>query len=462
MKTRDLFTRGIGIFSERCRRWWLALSGLVCLFAFAFPAHAVPSFARQTGQSCVACHAGGQFPELTPYGRMFKLTGYTFGEQSNPLAMMLMVTNTNSPKDTNAAGNTIPMKGQTVLDFASIFLAGKISDNVGAFSQYTYSFYNSQDANGNWTGQLYADNFDLRYADRTVDTNRDLIWGLSLHNNPSVQDVWNSTPAWGYPYAAPGAPVYAVGGMPKATQIEGGLAAQVAGIGGYVYLNRHFYAELTSYQTAKGSFAFLGYPKDYGNSANAATNLDGNANYWRLAYTQDVGPHSFMVGTMGLDSKVYQNDSNGLPLVGQGSAHYQDVGVDAQYQYILSPHTVTAHFRTVQETIGNATVAGFNNNNNTLATTYAKASYIFRDRYGASLAYARVTGSADTSYSSNAGVPDTERWTPEVFWFPTQNTRVGLQFNTFTQYMGGTSNYAGTGRSASDNNATFLYLWLAF
>jgi len=29
-------------------------------------AYALPVFARQTGQSLVACHAGGQFPELTP------------------------------------------------------------------------------------------------------------------------------------------------------------------------------------------------------------------------------------------------------------------------------------------------------------------------------------------------------------------------------------------------------------
>jgi cytochrome c553 len=40
---------------------------------------ALPVFARQTGQNCVACHAGGQFPELTSYGRLFKLTGYMWG-----------------------------------------------------------------------------------------------------------------------------------------------------------------------------------------------------------------------------------------------------------------------------------------------------------------------------------------------------------------------------------------------
>src|ERR1700746_479530 len=41
-------------------------------------ANAVPSYARQTGQECIACHVS--FPELTPYGRYFKLTGYTIGK----------------------------------------------------------------------------------------------------------------------------------------------------------------------------------------------------------------------------------------------------------------------------------------------------------------------------------------------------------------------------------------------
>ena len=40
------------------------------------PVQALPSYARQTGQQCTACHNG--FPELTPYGRQFKLNGYTW------------------------------------------------------------------------------------------------------------------------------------------------------------------------------------------------------------------------------------------------------------------------------------------------------------------------------------------------------------------------------------------------
>src|ERR1019366_6406289 len=40
-------------------------------------ANALPSYARQTGQPCGPCHT--DVPGLTPYGRKFKLLGYTVG-----------------------------------------------------------------------------------------------------------------------------------------------------------------------------------------------------------------------------------------------------------------------------------------------------------------------------------------------------------------------------------------------
>jgi hypothetical protein len=59
----------------------MALAGL--LFAaflvveLAAPARALPSYARQTGQPCGTCHT--DFAGLTPYGRRFKINGYTNG-----------------------------------------------------------------------------------------------------------------------------------------------------------------------------------------------------------------------------------------------------------------------------------------------------------------------------------------------------------------------------------------------
>lgn len=82
-------------------RLWLALGGvavaagaLLCvgLLLKPQPAAAIPSFAMQTGQPCSACHTA--FPELTPFGREFKLSGYTAGggipiTTAPPLAVMI-------------------------------------------------------------------------------------------------------------------------------------------------------------------------------------------------------------------------------------------------------------------------------------------------------------------------------------------------------------------------------------
>src|SRR5665213_654716 len=75
----------------------LLIIGSLALVLATPSAEALPSYARQTGQQCAACHNG--FPELTPYGRLFKLNGYTFGGgQSNvpPIAAMVIPTFTHT------------------------------------------------------------------------------------------------------------------------------------------------------------------------------------------------------------------------------------------------------------------------------------------------------------------------------------------------------------------------------
>jgi len=68
----------------------------------------------------------------------------------------------------------------------------------------------------------YLDNTDIRYADTTQIGGIDVLYGLDVNNGPTVQDVWNLTPAWGFPYVASTlAPAFA----PPGTQIESGSAA---------------------------------------------------------------------------------------------------------------------------------------------------------------------------------------------------------------------------------------------
>ena len=53
---------------------WVLSMGIVLSMFSAKNAHAIPSYARQTGFACDICHT--VYPHLTPFGRDFKLHGY--------------------------------------------------------------------------------------------------------------------------------------------------------------------------------------------------------------------------------------------------------------------------------------------------------------------------------------------------------------------------------------------------
>ena len=81
-------------------------------------------------------------------------------------------------------------------DFAftgSLFYGGKIFDGLGTFAQVTYD---------NVPNRIHWDNIDLRYALPSELAGNEAVFGISANNNPTVNEVWNSTPAWGYPYLA--------------------------------------------------------------------------------------------------------------------------------------------------------------------------------------------------------------------------------------------------------------------
>jgi hypothetical protein len=46
--------------------------------------------------------------------------------------------------------------------------------------------------------------------------------------------------------------------------------------------------------------------------------------------------------------------------------------------------------------------------------------------------------------------------------YPWLNVRVGLQYRHYLQFNGGTDNYDGLGRNASDNDWLMLFTWWAF
>jgi hypothetical protein len=481
--------------------WFVTTFISVFAAGYSADSFALPAFARQTGQNCVACHAGGNFPELTSYGRMFKLTGYTLGERTIPLSAMAVVSgtkmrNTNNPNPAGDPRDDFPMKnGDLIVSTGSIFLAGKITDNIGGFYQATYNTWNTPDK---WTGSWASDNADFRYADRFIDPQRDVIFGMTLNNNPTAQDPWNSAPAWGFDVAPGSAWGGSYGKIPASPLVAGGLAQQVLGIGGYVYWDKTIYAELAGYQSTNNK-AFT-----YGNFN--ASRISGTAPYGRVAYTVDWGGHSLMFGALGMSAKLHNDPTDSS----SPTTQYNDWGLDAQYQYILDPHTFTAQVSYLNEHIkydsgtggqpgaydSNSGIANsgantgtnaqsLTNSSDTLNLFRIKGSYVYRATYGGSLSYFGLHGSSNSAYQMGVsgdptgldvngsptlfsvannvtGKQDTTGWTAEAFVLPLQYARIGLQYTMFSKYLGASSNYDGWGRNAKDNNTLFFYVWGAY
>src|SRR3989338_5206333 len=123
----------------------LLAANLVMIAALPSVAQAVPSFARQTGMECSSCHT--VYPELTPFGRQFKLRGYTLGELNAensptgklPIAALLQIsrTATNQTDTPGAMPSDFPNDRKTLVQAAGLYYAGKITDNAGALVQYS-------------------------------------------------------------------------------------------------------------------------------------------------------------------------------------------------------------------------------------------------------------------------------------------------------------------------------------
>ena len=479
-----------GPFAAKPLQAMLALATLV-LALLPGSAQAIPAFNRQTGQNCVACHAGGQFPELTPYGRLFKMTGYTIGERTLPISAMA-VASLSKVADTSKSddpGADFQKNNRAILATASLLLGGKVTDNIGAFAQITYDPYATQDADGNFHGHSHADNIDIRYADRFISGNRDLIVGISANNNPSVSDPWNTAAAWMQyvPVPSPTSSRFIDGNAPYPGYGAGG---NIAGLSAYAYWNKTVYFELGGYGTSRGLSSFMSAGLDDAST----TKLRGINPYWRLAYNREWGPHSMMIGTSGMVARVYDDP---LDTADPASTHkFTDLAVDAQYQYLLDPHAVTAQFVYARNhhrypaalvdqpaAFFDATAAATLANTNAADTNHvlrAKLSYVYQAKYGGSIGFFNLTGTTNTANqtagyddtgtlvkadgvaSNLSGNPATRGWTLEAFWMPIQYLRVGMQYTAYSRFNGASANYDGFGRNAHDNNSLFLYTWLAY
>jgi len=443
----------------RIQRYLGALAALLALLA-APPAWSVPAFARATGVPCSVCHTVAFGPALTPYGRNFKLHAYATGTQKTiPLSADLVASFTHTSVDQPPVPHG-SANDNFAIDSIDAFFAGKIVDHVGAFAQVNYDGIARHTS---WSA------LDLRYAQDFAPGGVDTLLGLSVNNNPTVQDPWNSTPAWQFPYPFP----RFTNGPSALPQIDGLFAQQVLGATVYTLIDDTVYLEGGAYRRVGDDLLqHLGVsdPQDL-------PRIDGSAPYWRAALQKTSGSHYASVGLLGFSAHTQ------FPPTNPSTNNYSDFGYDATYQFSDGgPHTfnldaIYVHenqrlFATALAAASDQLVA------NHLDTLNVSAQYGFQQTYSLTVAYFNSVGDMNPAlfgpgplFGSANGKPDSRylRFQLEYVPFgkatspprPWLNLRLGVQYTDFLRLNGGDSNYDGFGHSAHDNNAVFVYVWTA-
>ncbi len=426
-------------------------------------AQAVPSFARQTGMSCFACHT--VYPELTPLGRDFKLNGYVMTKSKKPyefpppvcgmVVAALSHTDSKLPEGyyTRRWSNRVLSDGNDVLaipEEASIFYGGRIYGPTGALIQGTFE---------GATDTFALDMTDIRFAKSTTLGGKKLVYGITLNNSPTVQDVWNSVPSWGYPFeSSEVAPTPAASPM-----ISGGLDQQVGGIGIYGFWNNLLYAEFSAYLPAKSGIMSV-----FGAGSPTDTVVDGFAAYWRVALQHQWGAHNLSVGTYGMVANVFPDGLDNGP-----TDRFTDVAFDAQYQYLKNNHSLsveTTYIHEDQDLNASYGLGEAANSTNSLDMFKINLNYYYKasfGRIGGSAAYFLISGSNDQlRYApdpvdgSGSGSPDSNGFILEADYLPLDYLRLALQYTIYNKFNGGHTNYDGFGRNASGNNTLYFFVTL--
>lgn len=439
----------------------LALLAMAPFLLLSGRATAVPSFSRQTGIACSGCHVGAFGPQLTTFGRQFKLDGYTQSNGSGtkvPLSVMDVESFTHTSKDQSEnAGPYDGTNNNGSIQQVSLFLAGRLSDHIGSFTQVTYSDIDRK---------ITMDNMDVRYAKQMKWGEHAGVFGISVNNNPGAQDPWNTSPAWRFPFIAselvPGAGATAL--------LEGGMGQQVLGATAYVSVDGKYYGEVGFYRTLSTSVLRQLNVDDGGS-------LAGFTPYYRFNYTINGNGQSLSLGLTGLDAKLRPDRIAGP------TDRYRDIGLDASYQYLAGAnYVITANADFIHESqqrdatfaAGGAEHAAGHVNSFNL-----DGSWYYKQHYGLTAAYFRNSGDQDAllypsepDVGSRVGRPDSSGtilqadWTPfgqsDSWNAPWVNLRLGVQYTAYSKFNGAHRDYDGFGRNASDNNTLFVFLWNAF
>jgi hypothetical protein len=335
-----------------------------------------------------------------------------------------------------------------------VFIAGGYG-HFGGFVQTTYDGV---------ARAFHWDNVDLRATTTAKVGGKNVVMGLSLNNAPTVQDAFNTLPAWGFLYTSSSLPL-----TPGAAPIVGAFAQNTVGLTAYTWIDSELYLEAGGYTSPGALFLTRA-----GVDPTSPGNIDGVAPYARVAFDKNWGRRNLEVGAFALHANIFpgHDESTGM------TDHYSDFGVDASFQRFGDKNnviTVNGRFIYEDQRLDASRALGLVNANHLhLQDLRVDASYYWHDEIGFTVAAFDTWGPPDqllfagnrTFKPASSGVMLQLDGTPfgggnsplgKRF-----NMRVGLQYTNYFSFDGSGRNYDGLGRSAADNNTLRVFTWIAY
>lgn len=424
------------------------LAALISLNLLATSAWAVPSYARQTGMECAACHVGAFGPQLTPFGMNFKLRGYADSYNQKwlpPISAMVVGNWTHTKADQVPPPSGFNSNDNAVVQEMSLFLAGKLANNLGTFVQTTYSGVDKYSA---------LDQVDIRTAHAFTVNGKELIAGLSLNNNPTITNPGNASGTWRFPFTEPDlAPSPA-----NTTMLDDMLGQQVGGLNAYALWDQTWYAELGGYKTLSRSF--LGAVNDLQDPADDVGRISGLAPYWRLGYQNNAGKGFYMLGLYGMNTDI----KTGVRTAGGPYDKYRDLGIDGTY--LLTQDEKHQYALNGSYTHETRTMDYSGSGNGHLNRLDLNGSLHYTNTYGLTAGYFDVRGNNNAAlWGTGSGSPNSSGYLIQADWAPfgksdswlapNLNLQLGLKYTYY-------SKFDGTSTGATDNNTFSVFSWLSF
>lgn len=456
---------------------WVIGLVLITFFVLSHTASAVPSFARQTGLACDTCHT--VFPHLTPFGRDFKLHGYTY-DYSELIKAVREITKQEAKEERgipNLVVNKIPMvsvrivsmfneqvgggnvpSGKTtagqgfvstpegysdesivqVVKASNIFIAGEVAPVIGTFLEFT----GPNDTGSETFGVGFLD-LALVAPPMTIH-GHDFTFGVRATDSVAADEPANTVGNFGLTTTLMGMSTHATLFDPyQASIIIGGEAyAMLGGFshGGIYAALGIFHPTSSQTDTSYVTGNLTGEPSTFTDgNLTGAKSVD---EYFRLSFWLPSYKNIYSeIGGFGYHGNENMGASPDDTLTNPNYGdNYYNFGIDTQTQWIADKHLVELfavyQFQHDSQFFDQDLFTGsFGNGESVTRQGFGiEADYYYRRTYGAYIRYFYEHSSQVQDLNVSATVLG-------LSWYPYQNVNFRVETSLFNRYNRGSAQY---------------------